>query len=72
MKPAFRLSALTLDPLEWRVTAEFRDEATVITAHFPFRPEYDMPFGRVRELAEQRALELFTYAPTDVAGGGAA
>ncbi|MGO4409315.1 MULTISPECIES: hypothetical protein [unclassified Brevundimonas] len=68
MKPAFRLSSLKLDPLEWRVSAEFTDEATVISAHFPFRPEYDMPFGRVRELAEQRALELFTFAPTEVSG----
>ncbi|HEY1072825.1 hypothetical protein [Brevundimonas sp.] len=66
MQPTFRLSALKLDPLQWRVTAEFTDEATVITAHFPFRPEYDMPFGRVRELAEQRALELFSYAPQEV------
>jgi hypothetical protein len=68
MQPAFRLSSLKLDPLEWRVSAEFTDEATVISAHFPFRPEYDMPFGRVRELAEQRALELFTFAPKEVSG----
>ncbi|AYG94951.1 hypothetical protein D8I30_06965 [Brevundimonas naejangsanensis] len=63
MKPNFKLSSLELDPVAWRACATFADEEITITARFPFRPEYDMPFGEVRELAERRALELLDCAP---------
>lgn len=58
MTPNFKLTSLAIDPLEWRACASFADEEVVLTARFPFRPEYDMPFGEVREQAERRALEL--------------
>ncbi|MNH92340.1 hypothetical protein D3C73_449190 [compost metagenome] len=62
MTPNFRLTSLAIDPLELRACVSFTDEEVVLTAKFPFRPEYDMPFGEVREQAERRALELLASA----------
>jgi hypothetical protein len=64
MKPTFKLTSLTLDPAEWRVDAAFVDEAVTAMVHFPFHPEYDMPFGQVMDMAEQRARDLLACAPT--------
>lgn len=63
MTQNFKLTSLAIDPLEWRACVALADEDVTLTAKFPFRPEYDMPFGEVRDLAEQRALELFGRAP---------
>jgi hypothetical protein len=63
MTPTFKLTALMLDPIERRVSVALAGEDVTITAQFPFHPEYDMPFGQVRELAEKRALELLACAP---------
>ncbi|WP_341024956.1 hypothetical protein [Brevundimonas diminuta] len=58
MTPNFRQTGLTLDPVRWRAEAVLTDEDVVVTVEFPFHPEYDMPFDRVRALAEQRAWQL--------------
>lgn len=63
MKPIFKLTSLSLDPAEWRVDAVFVDEAVTVTVQFPFHPEYDLPFGQVMDLAEQRAQDLLARAP---------
>lgn len=63
MTPILKQTSLTLDPVDWRACATYADEDVTITIRFPFHPEYDMAFGQVRELAEQRALELLAAAP---------
>lgn len=60
MTPSFRQTGLTLDPVRWRVQAVLTDEDVVVTVEFPFHPEYDMTFDRVRTLAEQRAWQLLS------------
>ncbi|MNL04935.1 hypothetical protein D3C87_1255140 [compost metagenome] len=62
MTPNLKQTALTLDPVGWRARVVFSDEDIVVTIEFPFHPEYDMAFARVRTLAEQRALELLAGA----------
>ncbi len=62
MAANLKQTALTLDPVGWRVRAVFSDEDIVLTIEFPFHPEYDMAFAKVRELAEQRARELLAGA----------
>ena len=57
-----RQVGLTLDPVRWRVQAVMTDEDVVVTVEFPFHPEYDMTFDRVRTLAEQRAWQLLSEA----------
>lgn len=58
MTPNYRQTGLTLDPVRWRAQAILTDEDVVVTVEFPFHPEYDMTFDRVRALAEQRTWQL--------------
>ena len=63
MKPAFKLTSLTLDPTDWLVEATFTHQAVTVSVRFPFHAEYDIAFGQVMILAEQRARDLLEGGP---------
>lgn len=67
MKPTFKLTSLMLDPAEWRVDAAFVDDDVTARVQFPFHPAYDMAFGQVMDLVEQRARDLLAGACSDSA-----
>lgn len=68
MTPALKQTSFILDPVERRACVALAEEDVTITIRFPFHPEYDMPFGQVRALAEKRAMELLAGASQPLSG----